>query len=292
MSQFPQYVANGLVTGAIYALMALGLTIAFGYMNVVNFAHGALYAFGAYLGYSFALWSGLGFFGALLGAAVGTGILGAAIERGLLAATREKSPVMMPMLVTIGLAVALQNLALVIWGPNPKRLDSPLHGATVDLGLAKLAPQQLFVAALALVLIVGVNAWFHRTRLGLAMRATFQDSHAAWLSGVNVKRMYGLGFGLGAGLAGMAGVLVASIFSLTPNIGELATSKAFAVVILGGLGSFPGVVVGGLLLGLAESLTAGYVASGYADAVAMAVVLLALAVRPEGLYGVRVSVRG
>jgi branched-chain amino acid transport system permease protein len=292
MSELPQYVANGLLTGAIYALMALGLTIIFGYMNVVNFAHGALYVFGAYLGYSFALWSGLGFFAALVGAAVGTGLMGAAIERGLLEGSRRSSPVMMPMLITIGLAVFLQNLALVIWGPNPKRLASPVHGDTVDLGIAKLAPQQLFVAALALALILAVHAWLQRTRFGLAMRATFQDDHAAWLAGVNVKRMYGVGFGLGAGLAGMAGVLVASIFSLTPNIGELATSKAFAIVILGGLGSFPGAVAGGVLLGLAESLTSGYISSGYADAVAMAVVLVALAVRPEGLYGVRLSVRG
>jgi branched-chain amino acid transport system permease protein len=292
MSELPQYIANGLVTGAIYALMALGLTIVFGFMNVVNFAHGALYAFGAYLGYSFALWTGLGFVAALAAAAVGTGILGAAIERGLLAGSRQKSAVMMPMLITIGLAVLLQNLALVIWGPNPKRVASPLHGDTVDFGVAKLAPQQLFVAALALVLIVTVHVWMQRTRFGLAMRATFQDSHAAWLAGVNVKRMYAMGFALGAGLAGMAGVLVASIFSLTPNIGELATSKAFAVVILGGLGSFPGVVAGGVLVGLAESLTAGYISSGYADAVSMGVVLVVLAVRPEGLYGVRLSVRG
>lgn len=292
MSQLPQYLANGLVTGCIYALMALGLTIVFGYMNVVNFAHGALYAFGAYLGYSFATWSDLGFFAALAGAAVGTAAIGVVIERGLLDATREKSAVMMPMLVTIGLAVALQNLALVIWGPVPKRLESPIHGATVDFGAVKLAPQQLFVAILAIVLIVLVNAWFQRTRLGLAMRATFQDGQAAWLSGVNVKRMYGFGFGLGAALAGMAGVLVASIFSLTPNMGELAISKAFAVVILGGLGSFKGVVAGGLMLGIAESLTSGYISSGYADAVAMAVLLVALTVRPEGLFGVRQSVKG
>lgn len=292
MSEFAQYVANGLVTGAIYALMALGLTIIFGHMGVVNFAHGALYAFGAYIGLSVATASGLGFFAALLAAALVMALFGAVVQLGLLEGVKGRDPMMPQMLITIGLFLALQSLIIIIWGASPKRLDSPVMGHSMNVGLFRLQSEQVFVVVLALALILLVHLWLQRTHRGLTMRATFQDKDAAWLAGINVRRVYVTGFALGAGLAAMAGVLVASLSALTPGMGEVATAKAFAVVIVGGLGSFPGVVVAGLVLGIAESLTAGYVASGYVDAVSMAVLLAVLMVKPEGLFGVKLSVKG
>lgn len=292
MSELSQYIANGVVSGAIYALMAIGLTIIFGHMGVVNFAHGGLYAFGAYIGLQFATTSGLGFFGAIAAAAVVMGVIGMAFERGLLQGARKKSPVMTPMLITIGAWLMLQNLIIVLWGASAKRLDSPVGGSSVDLLLFKLQPQQLFVVILAFALIVAVHLWLKRSHVGLMLRSTFQDADAAWLMGINTRRMYGLGFALGAGLAAVAGVLVATLSALTPTMGDAATAKAFAVVIIGGLGSFPGVVIGALVLGIAESLASGYLASGYADAVAMAVLLGVLMLRPEGIFGTRVSVKG
>ncbi|MGE0216390.1 branched-chain amino acid ABC transporter permease [Mycolicibacterium sp.] len=292
MSEFMQYVANGLVTGAIYALMALGLTIIFGHMGVVNFAHGALYAFGAYIGFSVASASGLGFFAALVTGAVAIAIFGAAVQLGLLEGVKGRDPIMPQMLITIGLWLALQSLVIIIWGASPKRLESPLSGGSFNFGAFRLQSEQVLVVVLALALILLVHLWMQRTHSGLTMRATFQDKDAAWLAGINVRKVYAIGFGLGAGLAAMAGVLVASLSALTPGMGEVATAKAFAVVIVGGLGSFPGVVIAGIVLGIAESLTAGYISSGYVDAISMAVLLAVLMVRPEGLFGVRMNVKG
>jgi branched-chain amino acid transport system permease protein len=280
-----QYFGNGLVLGCIYALMALGLTLVFGYMNVVNFAHGEFYMLGAFLGYSIAVSGGLPFGIALLGAALGVGAVGLVVDRLLLRKLRGHGEIALPMLATIGLSIALQNLATIIWNPIPKAVGSPIHGSSMNLGIMRLTPQSVLVILVAGLCILLAHLFIGRTRLGRAMRATFQDPVAAWLQGVNVDVVYGLTFAFGAALAAVAGVLISTVFQITPTMGSLASAKAFAVVILGGLGSFPGAILGGLLLGVAESLAAGYVSSGYQDAVGLLTLLAVLMVRPQGLLG-------
>jgi branched-chain amino acid transport system permease protein len=285
-----QYLVNGLVTGSIYALMALGLAIIFGLMNIINFAHGSIYVLGAYLGYTLAEITHGGFVAALLGAAVGAAAFGALIERTLLSGASRTSDVMMPMLVTIGLWFAIDNAIIIVWGAHVRTMPELVGTGSWNLGLVRVQPQQLVIAIIALAVIVLTQLWLSRSRTGVSLRAAFQERDAAWLCGINVRSAYTKAFALGAALAGLGGTLVASMFALSPSMGQLATAQAFAIVILGGLGSFSGTILAALAIGLAESLTAGYLSAGYAPAVSLILLMVILNVRPQGLMGRRVQV--
>jgi branched-chain amino acid transport system permease protein len=287
MGELGQYLGNGLVLGAIYALMAAGLTLVFGYMGVVNFAHGEFYMLGAYLAYTISSILGWPFAIGLLVAALGVALVGLLINWGILQPLRKYETLEMPMLATIGLAIMLPNLVIIVWNPVPKAAGSPVQGASIDLGIMSLAPESLFVIVMAVVFILSSHLFITRTRIGLTMRGTFQDSTASWLMGVNVTRVYALTFAFGAVLAALSGVLISTIFNISPSMGSLATAKSFVVVILGGLGSFPGAVVGGLLLGVVEGLGAGYVSAGYKDTFGLVVLIAVLLVRPQGIFGAK-----
>jgi branched-chain amino acid transport system permease protein len=285
VEQFIQFLGNGLTTGAIYALMAAGLTLVFGYMNIVNFAHGEFYMIGAYLAFATATTLGLGFVAGLLVAMAGVAVFGLLIHRFLLEPLRRHDKIEMPMLATIGLAIALPNVAIIIWGAVPVSATSPVSGETIDLGFMNITPQNLFVIATAAIALVVAHSLITWTRLGLIARATFQDTTASALMGVHVVRIQAGTFAFGAMLAAISGVLISTVFQITPTMGVLATSKAFAVVILGGLGSFPGAITGGLILGVVESLGGGYISTGYKDAFGLLVLIAALLLRPQGLFG-------
>jgi len=291
MSELGQYLGNGLVLGAIYALMAAGLTLVFGYMGVVNFAHGEFYMIGAYLAYTVTSIMGWPFGAGLLVAALGAAALGLVINWGILEPLRRYATLEMPMLATIGLAIMLPNVAIILWNPVPKSSDSPVPGSSLNLGIMRLSTESLFVIVMALLFILVSHVFITRTRVGLTKRGTFQDSTASWLMGVNVTRIYVLTFAFGAVLAALAGVLISTIFQVTPSMGGLATAKSFVVVILGGLGSFPGAVVGGLLLGLVESLGAGYISAGYKDTFGLLVLIAVLLMRPQGIFGAKRTVQ-
>ncbi len=291
MSELGQYLGNGLVLGAIYALMAAGLTLVFGYMGVVNFAHGEFYMIGAYLAYTVTSIWGWPFAVGLVVAAGGAIVLGILIDRGLLQPLRRYETLEMPMLATIGLAIMLPNLAIIIWNPVPKAAESPVSGSSIDLGIMRLTPQSLFVIGASLLFLLASHLFITRTKVGLTMRGTFQDPAAAWLMGINVTRIYNMTFAFGAVLAVLSGVLISTIFQITPSMGGLATAKSFVVVILGGLGSFPGAIVGGLLLGLVESLGAAYVSAGYKDTFGLLVLIAVLLLRPQGLFGTKQAVQ-
>ncbi len=287
MTDLGQYLGSGLVLGAIYALMAAGLTLVFGYMGIVNFAHGEFYMIGAYLAYTLTSILGWPFAVGLLVAAVGTALVGLVINWGVLQPLRKYETLEMPMLATIGLAIMLPNLAIILWNPVPKAAGSPVGGDSINLGIMRLSPESMFVIALTFVFILSSHLFITRTRIGLTMRGTFQDSTASWMVGINVTRVYALTFAFGAVLAALAGVLISTIFNITPSMGGLATGKSFVVVILGGLGSFPGAVVGGLLLGLVESLGAGYISAGYKDTFGLLVLIAVLLMRPQGIFGAK-----
>ena len=283
MDALAQHLVNGLVLGGTYALLGIGLTLIFGLMNVVNFAHGEFYTLGAYATFGVLAIPGVNFFLAVL-AAVAIGIAaGALCERVLLRPLRGES-IDTTMLVMIGLWIAMQNAELLAWGGVAKSIPHPFPTAPFGLGPVSVAPIRVFVLAAVVVLIVASHLLIHRTRLGTAMRATFQDRETAALMGVNIAGIQTLTFAFGSGLAAAAGALLGPIFLVYPAMGDLASLKAFSVVILGGLGNFTGATLGGLVLGLAEELGAGYVSSGYRDAIGFVIIILVLLLRPSGLF--------
>jgi branched-chain amino acid transport system permease protein len=278
-----QHLVNGLVLGGTYALLGIGLTLIFGLMNVVNFAHGEFYTLGAYAAFAMLAVLGLPFVAAIPAAVVAGMALGALCERVLLRPLRGES-IDSVMLVMIGLWIAMQNAELLAWGGVAKSIPHPFPTAPLVAGHLGIAPLRLFVFAAAIALIVGAHLVIHRTRLGRAMRATFQDADTAALMGVRIGRIHTATFALGSGLAAAAGALLGPIFLVYPSMGDLASLKAFSVVILGGLGNVAGATVGGLLLGVAEELGAGYISSGYRDAVGFVIIILVLLFRPSGLF--------
>jgi branched-chain amino acid transport system permease protein len=283
LDQLLQHLLNGLLLGSTYSLLGIGLTLVFGLMNVVNFAHGEFYTLGAYGTCAALVLGSVNFFLAIpLAIASGT-LIGAACERVLLRPLRGAS-IDTTMLVMIGLWIALQNGQLLAWGGVAKSVPTPFSTAPVALGPLSVSLLRIFVFVVSLVLIVGAHLLLTRTRLGRAMRATFQDRETAALMGVSIERIHTVTFAFGAGMAAAAGALLGPVFLLYPSMGDLAAQKAFSVVILGGLGNFVGAALGGVLLGVAEELGAGYISSGYRDAVGFVIIVLMLLVRPSGLF--------
>jgi branched-chain amino acid transport system permease protein len=283
LDAFLQHLVNGLVLGGTYALLGIGLTLIFGLMNLVNFAHGEFYTLGAYLTFAALALSGLNFFAAVAAAIVVGALAGALCERVLLAPLRGQS-IDTTMLVMIGLWIALQNGELLAWGGVAKSIPHPFPTAPLTLGPVSIAPLRVFVVVAALGLIAAAWLLIQRTRLGRAMRATFQDRETAALMGVKIDRIHTVTFAFGSALAAAAGALLGPVFLAYPSMGDLASLKAFSVVILGGLGNLPGATLGGLILGVAEELGAGYISSGYRDAVGFVIIILVLLLRPSGLF--------
>ncbi|KQP15970.1 branched-chain amino acid ABC transporter permease [Pseudorhodoferax sp. Leaf265] len=283
MDQFFQHLLNGLVLGATYALLGIGLTLIFGIMKVVNMAHGELYTLGAYVAYGFVSLLGLNYFGSVLMAAAVGLVAGAAIEW-LLLRRRNLAAIDEVMLIMIGVMIVLQNAELLAWGGVAKAVPSPFSQEPIVFGAVSVSPIRLFVLCTALVLLVAFYLLIERSRLGLSMRATFQDKDAAKIVGVNVSRIYTLTFALGSCLAAVAGALLAPVFVVNPTMGDLASLKAFAIVILGGLGNLAGAALGGFALALIEEFGAGYISTAYRDAIGFLVILCVMVLRPQGLF--------
>ncbi len=283
MEQFLQHIVNALILGGTYALLGIGLTLIFGIMRVVNFTHGELYAFGAYMMYAMVMLLGVGFFLSLILAVILGVALGALIEFVLLRKLRG-ADIDTTMLVMIGAWIALQNTEQFIWTGVAKSIDNPFPSEPLVLGLVSVSWNRLFVLIMAIALIAATYALVNRTRLGKAMRATFQDRETAALMGVQIGNVYLATFALGSGLAAAAGALLGPVFVVVPTMGDLASLKAFAIVILGGLGSLPGATIGGFILAFMEELGAGYVSSGYRDAMGFLLIILILMFKPTGLF--------
>ena len=283
MDQLLQHLLNGLLLGATYSLLGIGLTLVFGLMNVVNFAHGEFYTLGAYAAFAALALASVHFFLAIPLAIVAGALAGAVCERVLLRPLRGQS-IDTVMLVMIGLWIAMQNAELLGWGGVAKSVPTPFPSAPVVLGAVSVAPLRIFVFVVSGLLILGAHLLLSRTKLGRAMRATFQDRETAALMGVSIERIHTVTFAFGAGLAAAAGALLGPVFLLYPSMGDLASLKAFSVVILGGLGNFGGAALGGLVLGIAEELGAGYISSGYRDAVGFLMIVAVLLLRPSGLF--------
>jgi branched-chain amino acid transport system permease protein len=275
-----------LVSGTFYALSALGLTLVFGLMRVVNFAHGELYVVGGLLGWALTEIAGVNFFVTLAIVVVAMGIAGYLIDRVLIMRVRGQGEEP-TILLTIGLSIFLSNTALLIVGTVPQTVVSPFQNKPLFLGPVVITQSRLALVAICAALIVSAYLLIQKTTLGRAMRATFQDPMAAQLAGIRTSHIYGFTFALGSALAGAAGMLLGSIYVVQATIGGVVSLKAFVVVILGGMGSFAGAIVGGLILGVSEALWGGYIATGYVDAIGFALVIVMLLVRPYGLFNKR-----
>jgi branched-chain amino acid transport system permease protein len=283
VDQFLQHSLNGLVLGSTYALLGIGLTLIFGIMRVVNMAHGELYTLGAYMAYGVVGALGLNYFGSILVAAV-VGLAAGAVIEWLLLRKRNLAAIDEVMLIMIGVMIVMQNAELLAWGGVAKAVPSPFSQEPLVFGAVSVSPIRMFVLCTALVLLTFFYLLIERSRLGLSMRATFQDKDAAKIVGVNVSRIYTLTFALGSCLAAVAGALLAPVFVVNPTMGDLASLKAFAIVILGGLGSLPGAAIGGFALAMVEEFGAGYISTAYRDAIGFLVILAVMVLRPQGLF--------
>jgi branched-chain amino acid transport system permease protein len=283
MTQLILYnVFNGLVIGAFYALMALGLSLILNLSGVINFAHGGFLAIGGYLAYTLVPY--IGFWGALLVSPVLTAIIGLVIERTLICRLYGRDP-LYSLLFTFGLAFVLEDGTRYIWGPQtlpfsiPAWLSNPLSGQFFFL-----TGYRLFMVLLVTVSVIALFWILSRTRVGMRIRAGTLDLDTVSALGVNVRMLRNLNFGLGIYLAGLAGVLAAGMLGLQPTIGSDLIMPSFVAIIIGGLGSLPGTLLGGLLIGVASGLTAVFFPSA-SEAVIYVLMGIVLSIRPRGLLG-------
>ncbi|WP_114861285.1 branched-chain amino acid ABC transporter permease [Azospirillum brasilense] len=286
MDLFPQFLANGLVMGVFYALSALGLTLIFGLMRVVNFAHGEFYMLGGVSGWFVTNHLGLDFFSGLIVVAAFMAAVGWLVDRFLIERVRGQGEEP-GILLTIGLSIFLVNGTLLLVGPAPMKVAGAMAEGPLFFGPIAVTKLRLLAVAVGIALIVGAHLLIRRTRLGAAMRATFQDPMAASLAGIRTGHVYAATFALGCTLAALSGMLLASIYSAQASVGGLISLKSFVVVILGGMGSFAGAIAGGLLLGVAEAMWGGYVSMGMVDVIGFVLVILILLFRPQGLFSIR-----
>jgi len=280
-----QTTASGLLTGGIYALIGIGLTIVFGVMRVVNFAHGALVMVGMYATYFLFTYLRIDPFLSLAVVMPGMFIAGVILQKTLIAPVL-RAPELNQILLTEGVSIVLINTALLLFTSNYLTMTTSYAGATFHLGGVSLSKPQIAAFAIAVVITGAVYLFLVRTSTGRQIRAAAQDAEAAHLLGINIKRVQALTFGLGVAAAGAAGSLLMPIYyRVEPTAGSPFTLKAFVVVVLGGMGSVTGALVGGVVLGIAESLGAVYVATGYKDVIGFVIFLLVLTLKPSGLLG-------
>ena len=275
-------VFNGLIVGAFYALMALGLSLILNLSGVINFAHGGFLALGAYIAYALMPW--LGFWGGLAVAPVLTAILGVVVERVLIRPLYGRDP-LYSLLLTFGLAYVLEDVARAIWGAQSVPFQIPGWLTTpLSTEYFFLTGYRIFMVAIVAVAVVGLFYVLNRTRLGMRIRAGTLDLETVSVLGVNVRILRNLNFGLGIYLAGLAGVLAAGMLGLQPTIGTSLIMPSFVAIIVGGLGSLPGTLLGGLLIGVASGITTVFFPSA-TEAVIYVMMGIVLLVRPRGLLG-------
>jgi branched-chain amino acid transport system permease protein len=301
-----QQILNGLVLGSVYALVALGYTMVYGILQLINFAHGDVLMIGAMVGVSMViLLSKTGLPGpvvlliALLVAIPVCIVLSLFIERVAYRPLRN-APRLAPLITAIGVSIVLQTMAMIIWKPNPIVFPDLLSTTPVEIFGAVLAPKQILILVVSAAMMAGLALLVNKTKLGRAMRATAENPRIAGLMGVNANQVIAATFAIGAALAAVAGVLVAMNYNIAQfSMGFIPGLKAFTAAVLGGIGNIAGAVLGGLLLGVIESLGAGYVGdltggflgSHYQDIFAFVVLIVVLVFRPSGIMGERVADR-
>ena len=284
---FPS-VLNGLTTGAVYALIALGLTLIYGVLHIINFAHGASLMLALYAVYLLKQHFGLDPYLALPILVPGMFALGYALQRLVInRASHGKDENIL--LVTLGISIVMENLALLFFKSDTRTIDTAYTLTTVAVGPAMIALPKLVAFAGALV-VSAVLLWIvGRTDLGRAIRAVAKEKHGAKLMGINVDHVYAMSFGIGLACLGAAACFLLPAYYVNPQVGSGFVLVAFTIVVLGGMGSFPGAIAGGLILGLSENLAAAYISSGFKDAIAFMLIVFILVFKPTGLIAVNVN---
>lgn len=293
MEYFLALCTTGLVMGVIYALMALGLTLIFSILRVINFAHGEFYMLGGYASYFIlSVFTGLHPLLAVPLAGLIAAVIGLAFEIAFLRPMHQERierPDEYAILITFGLSFFLMNLALAVFGPYPHSPPSFFRGA-VRLGFMNVSADRLTASVLSLILLALLLIIINKTWVGKALRAVSQDKQAAAVVGINPLAMNTIAFALGVGLAAVAGALLASSFLLSPDVGAVPSIRSYVIIVLGGMGSIQGSILGGILIGLVESLGAGYFpdpsrALNYKTAFGLVIFALVLLFRPRGFFG-------
>jgi branched-chain amino acid transport system permease protein len=275
----------GLAIGCIYILLATGLNVIFGVMKQVNFAHGQLLMIGAYLTWTVAFSAGLNAYLAILISMLVVAVLGIAVER-LTFRRVLGTDKLNEIFVSLGLIYIFENVAMLLWGTGSLQVTSPLSGFSLNLFEGISITYDRVVAVFVVISALAIfGLLINKTKIGLAMRATSQANNTAMLMGINVEKIYMITFAIGAALAAVAGGLYGIIFSFNYQVGAMPTIIAFAIIILGGLGSIKGAIIGGLLYGIAEQLATLFLGGTWGSAVAFAVLIVVLIVRPQGLFG-------
>ena len=278
----PQVIINGVTLGTNYILMALGFTMIFGVLRIVNFAHGEFYMLGAFLVLTAIVKLEVSYFVAAVLAVVFIGALGYLTEEVIFRKFRDKE--LEGMIVALGLSILMQNLGLVAWGPYDLSIP-PVFTGVLKIGSMFYPLERLMVVLLSFLLMAAFYLFLKRTKLGLAIQAIAQDTEIARVQGMRINRLYPLAFAIGTGLAAAAGAVIGPLFQLNPWMGIMPQVKAFIVVILGGIGSIPGAFLGGLILGVAESFVSTYASKAIADMLGFVLVIGILLFRPSGLFG-------
>ena len=291
MMNFLSYLINGISLGSVYAIIALGYTMVYGIAKMLNFAHGDIIMVGGFTAFTVVSTMGGSPIVGIFAAVVVCTALGVAVERIAYRPLRDASPLAV-LITAIGVSYLLQNVALLIFGSNARQFTS-----VVNLPPLKLAGGELSISSVTIVTILacvvimaGLMFFINKTKIGQAMLAVSEDRGAATLMGINVNRTIAITFAIGSALAAIAGVLLCSAYpSLTPYTGSMPGIKAFVAAVFGGIGSIPGALIGGVLLGVIENLTKAYISSQLSDAIVFSVLIIVLLVRPTGILGKKVS---
>ena len=287
---FLQQLINGVALGSVYALIALGYTMVYGIITLINFAHGEIFMVGAFVGLLLISYFKANVFVAIVGAMIFCMVMGVLIERVAYRPLRKSSR-LSALISAIGVSIFLSSLALMVFGADAKGFpDTAFPVRQIHVGSADVSTLQLLIVGVSACLMLGLEFIVQKTKIGKAMRATSEDYNTAALMGIDVNRVISFTFALGSALAAAGGVLVGVLFNAVSfNMGLMAGLKAFAAAVLGGIGSIPGAMLGGLLLGISEVFGVAIGYSSYRDAIAFSILVLVLIVKPTGLLGQKIS---
>ena len=288
---FISYLINGISLGSVYAIIALGYTMVYGIAKMLNFAHGDIIMVGSYVVFSVVSVMGMPAGVGIFVAVVACTVLGVVIERIAYKPLRGASPLAV-LITAIGVSYFLQNAALLLYGANAKSFTSVVKFKGVKLadGALVISGETIVTILACIIIVIGLSAFIKYTKAGRAMLAVSEDKQAAQLMGVNVNSTIALTFAIGSALAAVAGVLLCSSYpNLTPYVGSMPGIKAFTAAVFGGIGSIPGAMIGGILLGVIENLSKAYISAQLSDAIVFAVLIVVLLVKPTGILGKKIS---
>ncbi|HWP97780.1 MAG TPA: branched-chain amino acid ABC transporter permease [Syntrophomonadaceae bacterium] len=287
---FLQQLINGITLGSTYALIALGYTMVYGIVQLINFAHGEIYMFGAFTGLFLVSIPGVNIGIAILGAMAVCMVLGVLVEKVAYRPLRGKSSRLSPLISALGASIFLSALMVLIAGVNTRPYPNVIPVSFYHIGPVQLSSSQLVILLVSSLLMVGLQLLVQKTRIGKAMRACSQDLDAAALMGINVNRVISYTFAIGSALAAAGGVMVGIYYNAVwPYMGTMAGLKAFSAAVLGGIGSIPGAMLGGITLGVLEIMGVAYISSSFKDAIAFGILILVLIIRPQGILGQKIS---